>query len=685
MYSGHLNSPCARQQPVELHPAEQWRSTYQHVTLLLRDDDDDDNKKKQVFEVWKDGMLEKHIELSPKLHGKVIGHPAWRDDQVVCYTAERAAIPTESFFATEMNEEAQRGQENTMGIGKQEHWGEQLFEQAPILDLFVLHLGTSRISRVENIPEDVTMEDPVFAPDGTSIVYTGWDAGLPRRLGRVYCQQRPSQLYSSPVTSLVESLSLPQSEEKDETEATDSKYESLTSDYRLARSPRFAPTGTDDKTTLVFLGSANGFDTHSGCMALYGVDWETKEIRSVVKEVQDPRDSSEDLGVVSGLTFPGLFMQSLPRQCFVSPTEMLVNSQWGSSSKVIHIDLDSCKASLFDCNCEEPSSQKLVCMNEKEQAIISTESSTSPAELLQVSLGKDGKATKLYSFKSIASSRYSSLTVNEATGIKCSIETHAPPSVDTVEFDLPIQSILLLPKDSKTPPPLIVVPHGGPHSVSSTNFLPSYAYLCQHGGYAILLVNYRGSTGFGQASVQSLPTNIGKLDVQDVMHATQIVCASGLVDKDRVGICGGSHGGFLTGHCTSQYPDFFRAAAMRNPVVNLPSMTTATDIPDWCFVEACGRYDWLTYRPPTSDELQQMRDVSPIARVANVQTPTLVALGLSDLRVPPSQGMEWFYTLRSQGVPTKLLTYDTDNHAIAEVQSEANHWIQIKQWFDKYL
>ena len=74
-----------------------------------------------------------------------------------------------------------------------------------------------------------------------------------------------------------------------------------------------------------------------------------------------------------------------------------------------------------------------------------------------------------------------------------------------------------------------------------------------------------------------------------------------------------------------------------------------------------------------------------IAHIAKVQAPTLIAIGKSDKRVPPSQGMEYFYALRSKGVKTKLLLYDDDDHAIDHVQSEADHWINIKQWFDENI
>jgi len=81
-----------------------------------------------------------------------------------------------------------------------------------------------------------------------------------------------------------------------------------------------------------------------------------------------------------------------------------------------------------------------------------------------------------------------------------------------------------------------------------------------------------------------------------------------------------------------------------------------------------------------------MYDASPIAHIEKIkQCPTLVAVGMKDRRVPPSQSLEYFYALRSKGVKTKLLVYDDDDHAIDKVASEADHWVNIKRWFDEHL
>ena len=104
---------------------------------------------------------------------------------------------------------------------------------------------------------------------------------------------------------------------------------------------------------------------------------------------------------------------------------------------------------------------------------------------------------------------------------------------------------------------------------------------------AVLLVNYRGSTGYGQRSIDSLLGNIGKNDVEDVINAIKHVLKSSVVniDKTNLFVVGGSHGGFLTGHLIGQYPTMFRAAAMRNPVTNIPPMVSTSDIPGYNIIQ----------------------------------------------------------------------------------------------------
>ncbi len=295
--------------------------------------------------------------------------------------------------------------------------------------------------------------------------------------------------------------------------------------------------------------------------------------------------------------------------------------------------------------------------------------------------------------------------------------------------------------------PLLLVPHGGPHGCTPTCWVPAYAYLAMSLGAAVLHVNYRGSLGFGQASVDSLPGHIGTNDVADMMQALHEVCASinanannsnsednVTIDMNKICVVGGSHGGFLSAHLTGQHPEAFVSCALRNPVTNLPSMASITDIPDWCHIEAKGlgsapsvadstagsgtavtvggvvidtvNYNIYnsTYSPKAIDtgkitgtydfqclsnnvlsdsDLQLMRACSPIAHIGNVKTSTLTVLGAKDRRVPYSNGIEWHRILRSKGVRSKMMIFPKDVHSIDSPCSEAEHWVAIKHWFEE--
>jgi acylaminoacyl-peptidase len=604
--------------PVECHPSMQWRlpSPSGAKIAILRTDKPTASSsadEPQILEIWVEfgHALERRIRL-PTDHGTVIsdpggfGRPCWNaDETALVYSAERKAPLTLSFFDDSPDSKPEktqiRGGQNELGTGKMESWGEKYSKQSPLLDLYCVHVETGKVAKVENVPGNAggdstlggfTLGEPIFSPRGETVVYVAWDAGggleMPRRLGLVYCQQRPSKIYASSVKHLMNRLS---SVDDKNGKQRDDDFELLSPELKLARSPRFTPGLLEDEnTTLVFLGSKNGFDTHSGCFALYALEWRKSgesygNSRVVVEEVWDPRQSSDSIGEASGMRFPGLFLQQLPESLFVSPNYLLVTTQWGSTTKLIRVSLSNGEVTLLPCD-NESSSSALVCVAPDGGAIVNTQSPNSPglislipfSALSSESLSRQSiKRHALISMMPVAATRFSKISL-QALPLTYSIDIREPPQVEGVEFDLPIQSLLLLPDGpNSSKPPLIVVPHGGPHSSSCSSYIPSYAFLCGYGGYAILMVNYRGSTGFGQGCIEALPTRIGHLDVEDVVSVTKQVRDSGLVDTERIGICGGSHGGFLTGHCTAQYPNLFKAAAMRNPVCNIPSMTSATD------------------------------------------------------------------------------------------------------------
>ena len=204
-------------------------------------------------------------------------------------------------------------------------------------------------------------------------------------------------------------------------------------------------------------------------------------------------------------------------------------------------------------------------------------------------------------------------------------------------------------------------------------------------GYVVALVNYRGSTGFGSNSLLSLPGKIGYQDVLDVHRVSQSLVSGHkdlpfTIDKTKVCITGGSHGGFLTCHLIGQYPDYYKAAVTRNPVCHIPAMAAVSDIPDWCYVESGLPY----MSPPSEDALLAMYRVSPIIHVHKVITPTLILLGSKDRRVPPFNGMDFYHSLLIAKTPSRLIVYPEDVHALDGIGAESGGCVNSILWFNKY-
>ncbi|KAJ4847109.1 hypothetical protein Tsubulata_040644 [Turnera subulata] len=232
--------------------------------------------------------------------------------------------------------------------------------------------------------------------------------------------------------------------------------------------------------------------------------------------------------------------------------------------------------------------------------------------------------------------------------------------------------------------PLIVMLHGGPHSVSLSSYSGPLAFLSSI-GYSLLIVNYRGSLGFGEEALQSLPGKIGSQDVNDVLTAIDHAIGIGLASPSKIAVLGGSHGGFLTTHLIGQAPDKFAAAAARNPVCNLASMVGITDIPDWCYFESYGIAGKRKYtEAPSAEDLTLFHSKSPISYISKVKTPTLMLIGAQDLRVPMSNGLQYARALKEKGVEVKVLIFPNDIHPISRPQSDFETFLNIGVWFNKY-
>jgi len=231
--------------------------------------------------------------------------------------------------------------------------------------------------------------------------------------------------------------------------------------------------------------------------------------------------------------------------------------------------------------------------------------------------------------------------------------------------------------------PIIVYPHGGPHSNMGQEHYAACATLVLE-GYSVLLVNYRGSTGYGQTQVDSLFGKVGRQDVDDVMDALAQALKTGKhLDASRVGACGGSHGGFLSLHLAGQFPDIIKAAAVRNAVTNIATMYGATDIPDWCYTETGSA---ALYEQPEPAQYAKALQMSPMAHVSKIRAPILLLVGGADRRVPPFQSKEFYYALKERDAKVEMLWYDKHTHGLAETpKGEGDGLMNICYFFEKNL
>jgi len=249
---------------------------------------------------------------------------------------------------------------------------------------------------------------------------------------------------------------------------------------------------------------------------------------------------------------------------------------------------------------------------------------------------------------------------------------------------LPFEAIFVSCKDSSHSPTVVIL-HGGPHSVSVSSYVKSSAFLASL-GFNLLIVNYRGTPGFGEEALQSLPGKVGSQDVQDCLTAIDHVINEKLIDASKVAVVGISHGGFLTTHLIGQAPDRFVVGAAQNPVCNLALMIGTTDIPDWCYMVACGtEAKQYASESPSPDHLRLFYEKSLIAHISKVKAPLLMLLGGADLRVPVSNGLQYARALRERGGQVKIMMFPEDIHEIIIPRSDFESFLNIGVWFKTHL
>lgn len=223
--------------------------------------------------------------------------------------------------------------------------------------------------------------------------------------------------------------------------------------------------------------------------------------------------------------------------------------------------------------------------------------------------------------------------------------------------------------------PLVVENHGGPISNYGDRFsLEMQLYAAD--GYVVFYPNPRGSTGYGEEFGNLLYHNYPGNDYDDVMSGVDAMIEKGYIDQDQLYVTGGSAGGIMTAWMIGKN-NRFRSAAVVKPVMNWISKTLMAD----------NYYGYANSRFPGQpwENIEAYMGFSPISLVGNVETPTLVMVGMEDRRTPPSEAKQLYGALKIRKVPTALVELPGAYHGIANRPSQLIAKVDnILAWFRKY-
>lgn len=225
--------------------------------------------------------------------------------------------------------------------------------------------------------------------------------------------------------------------------------------------------------------------------------------------------------------------------------------------------------------------------------------------------------------------------------------------------------------------PLLMLIHGGPQGSFGDDFHFRWnAQMFAAGGYVTAMVNFHGSTGYGQAFTDSISGDWGGKPYQDIVKAVGYLHGRyPFIDMHRLGAAGASYGGYMVDWIAGQ-TDMFDCLVSHSGVFDLRSMYGATEelwFPEW------------EYRGTPWTSPEQYTKWSPSMYVGNFKTPTLVVHSANDFRVPLEQGLQFFTSLQRMGVPSKLLYFPDEDHFISKPLNAELWWKTIHDWLAAYL
>jgi dipeptidyl aminopeptidase/acylaminoacyl peptidase len=241
-----------------------------------------------------------------------------------------------------------------------------------------------------------------------------------------------------------------------------------------------------------------------------------------------------------------------------------------------------------------------------------------------------------------------------------------------------ISAFLWLPNNASRDAALpgVVLPHGGPTGQTTDVFNRTAVALASR-GYAVIAPNPRGSTGYGKAFQQMNVKDLGGGDLADEIAGVTFMVATGYVDPKRVGITGGSYGGYMTLMAIGKAPDLWAAAVEEYGIIDWRTMLQHED-------PSLQAYERMLLGDPATDA-KVYADDSPITFIRQEKAPLLVLQGDNDIRVPKEEAEQVVAILQGEGRTVDAHYYPNEGHGFVKQENVIDALERTVAWFDKYL
>ena len=249
---------------------------------------------------------------------------------------------------------------------------------------------------------------------------------------------------------------------------------------------------------------------------------------------------------------------------------------------------------------------------------------------------------------------------------------------------LELEGVLIHPLDEEPGRryPLIVTVHGGPEANQHNGWLTGYSrpgQIAAARGFAVFYPNYRGSTGRGVAFSKLDQADYAGAEFNDLVDGVEHLVKMGLVDRDRVGVTGGSYGGYASAWCATALTEHFAASVMFVGISEQISKFGTTDIANEMYLVHARRLPW-------EGHWDWFRDRSPVYHTLKARTPILILGGKDDTRVYPGQSMQIYRYLKTIGkVPVRLIRYPGEGHGNRKAAARLDYNLRMIRWMEHYL